>query len=67
MTLSADANVNRYVDQQLRTLAVKASTTIYRGSLVGVDRANGYARALDAGDQFQGLVPVPINSYNLFD
>lgn len=55
MTLSADANVNRYVDQQLRTLAVKASTTIYRGSLVGVDRANGYARALDAGDQFQGL------------
>jgi len=55
MTLGADVNVNRYVDQQLRTLAVKASTTIYRGSLVGIDRAGGYARPLNAADQFQGI------------
>lgn len=55
MTLSADVNVNRYVDQQLRTLAVKASTTIYRGSLVGIDRSGGYARPLQSTDQFQGL------------
>jgi hypothetical protein len=55
MASSSDANINRYVDQQLRTLAVKASTTIYRGSLVGLDRASGYARALNAADQFQGL------------
>lgn len=55
MTLSADVNVNRYVDQQLRTLSVKAATVIYRGGLVGVDRATGYARPILAGDQFQGL------------
>lgn len=55
MASSSDANINRYVDQQLRTLAVKASTTIYRGSLIGLDRAGGYARPLAATDQFQGL------------
>jgi hypothetical protein len=55
MTLSSDTNINRYVDQQLRTLAVKAATTIYRGSLVGLDRSTGYARPLIAADQFQGL------------
>ena len=55
MTLSSDVNVKRYLDQQLRTLAVKAATTIYRGGLVGLDRASGYVRPLQAGDQFQGL------------
>lgn len=55
MTLSSDININRYVDQQLRTLAVKAATILYRGSLVGLDRATGYARPLLATDQFQGL------------
>ncbi len=55
MALSNDVNVNRYLDQQLRTLAVKASTIIYRGGLVGLDRSSGYVRPLVAGDQFQGL------------
>jgi len=55
MTLTNDVNVNRYVDQHLRTLAVKASTRIFRGALVGLDRATGYVRPLTAGDQFQGL------------
>jgi hypothetical protein len=55
MTLSSDININRYVDQQLRTLAVKALTTIYRGALVGIDRATGYAQPLTAATQFQGL------------
>jgi hypothetical protein len=55
MTLSSDVNINRYLDQQLRTLAVKSATTIYRGALVGLDRATGYARPLQAADQFQGL------------
>ena len=55
MALSSDVNVNRYLDQQLRTLAVKGSTTIYRGGLVGLDRASGYVRELNAVDQFQGL------------
>ncbi len=55
MTLSADINVNRYLAQQMRTLAVKGTTTIYRGALVGLDRTSGYARPLQASDQFQGL------------
>ena len=55
MTLSSDVNINRYLDQQLRTLAVKAATIIYRGALVGLDRATGFARPLTATDQFQGL------------
>jgi len=55
MTLSSDSNVNRYIDQQLRTLAVKALAVIYRGALVGLDRLCGCARPLQAADQFQGL------------
>jgi len=55
MALSTDMNLNRYVDQQLRTLAVKAGAVIYRGALVGLDRSSGYARPLAASDQFQGL------------
>jgi len=55
MTLSSDININRYLDQQLRTLAVKSATTIYRGSLVGLDRTTGYARPLQSTDLFQGL------------
>ena len=55
MALSSDVNVNRYLDQQLRTLAVKGSTKIYRGALVGLDRSSGYVRALNSSDQFQGL------------
>ncbi|MFA5864475.1 MAG: hypothetical protein WC975_07280 [Phycisphaerae bacterium] len=55
MTLSTDVNLNRYVDQQLRTLAVKNSTVIYRGGLVGLDRSTGYAQPLSATTQFQGI------------
>ncbi len=55
MALSSDVSIDRYVDQQLRTLAVKAGEIIYRGALVGLDRTSGYVRPLQAGDQFQGL------------
>jgi hypothetical protein len=55
MTLSTDIHVNRYVDQEIRTAAAKGSTVIYRGSLVGLDRSNGFARPLQATDQFQGI------------
>jgi hypothetical protein len=55
MTLSTDLNLNRYVDQQMRTLAVKGGTFIYRGALVGLDRSIGYVRPLQATDQFQGI------------
>ncbi len=55
MALSANTNINRYVDQQLRTVQVKGSTTIYRGSLVSLERSSGYARPLNAADMFLGV------------
>ena len=54
MALSASRNVERYVDQALRTLRVKGTTKIYRGALVGVT-STGYARGLVAGDAFAGI------------
>lgn len=53
MALSANRELNRYVDQELRTFPVKASTHIYKGALVGLD--GGYARPLVAGDPFAGV------------
>jgi len=56
MSLTTDVNVNRYVDQQLRTLAVKAGAKMYKGALAGLDRATGFVRPLNPTDQFQGIV-----------
>jgi len=41
MALSANREVDRYVDQDLRTLPVKGSTHIYKGALAGL--AAGFA------------------------
>ncbi len=54
MPLTADRQVDRYLDRRLRSFQVKASTTIFKGSLVGLD-SNGYARPLVAGDPFVGF------------
>jgi len=54
MALTASRNVDRYVDQELRTLRVKGSTKVYRGAIVGLTSA-GLARGCVAGDPFQGL------------
>jgi len=54
MALSASRNVERYVDQALRSLRVKGTTKIYRGAIVGVTSA-GFARGLVAGDAFAGI------------
>ena len=53
MALTANRDVDRYVDQELRTLPVKASSHIYKGSFVGL--SGGYARPLTAGDPFAGV------------
>ena len=53
MALSANRDVDRYVDQELRTLPVKGSTHIYKGAFVG--QTSGYARGLVAGDVFAGI------------
>ena len=53
MALTANRDVDRYVDQELRTLPVKASSHIYKGAFVGL--SGGYARGLVAGDALGGI------------
>jgi len=52
--LTANAEVDRYVDQELRTFLVGASVHIYKGALVGTDPA-GYLKAFVPGDVFKGI------------
>jgi hypothetical protein len=54
MALSANREVDHYVDQELRTFKVAGSTTIYKGALVGL-KSDGYARGLVAGDPYAGI------------
>lgn len=55
MSLSAETNIARYLDQELRTFPVKASTTIYRGGIVGIDRVSGCIRPLTSTDKPAGV------------
>lgn len=55
MALTANRELNRYVDQELRTFSVAASAHIWKGALVGVDRSSGHVRNLVAGDMFAGI------------
>jgi hypothetical protein len=52
--LTANAEVDRYVDQELRKFLVGASVHIYKGALVGTDPA-GYLKAFVPGDVFRGI------------
>lgn len=54
MALTANREVNRYVDQELRSHAVAASVHVYKGGFVGLN-TSGYARPLTAGDRLLGL------------
>ena len=54
MALSGNREVDRYVDQELRSYLVAADEHIYKGGFVGLD-GSGYARALQAGDVCVGL------------
>ncbi len=53
MALTANREVDRYVDDELRSIPVNASTHVYKGALVGL--TNGYARGLVATDKFAGI------------
>jgi hypothetical protein len=55
MALTANRDVKMYAGQELIDLPVNDSAHIYKGALVGRDRATGYARALTAGDEFLGV------------
>ncbi len=54
MALTVNRDVDHYVDQELRSFAVAASSHIYKGAFVGVN-ASGYVRPLTAGDRFAGI------------
>lgn len=53
MALTRNRELDRYVDQELRTLPVGAAKHIYKGALVGI--SGGYAQPLSAGDAFAGI------------
>lgn len=53
MPLTANREVDRYVDQELRALPVKGNTRIFKGALVGL--TGGLARGLVAADAFAGI------------
>ncbi len=61
MALTANRNVDHYIDQQLRTFAVAGSTHVYKGALVGL-KADGYVRGLVAGDPFIGIAYEEIDN-----
>lgn len=54
MTLSANRDVDHYIDQELRSFQVAGSVHIYKGGMVGLTSA-GYARPLTASDSFAGI------------
>ncbi len=54
MALTANQEVDRLVDQELRQYGLTASAHIFKGGFVGL-ASDGYARAFVAGDLFLGL------------
>lgn len=54
MALTANREVDHYIDQELRSLQVAADTQVYKGALLGIT-SGGYVRPLTAGDLFVGI------------
>ncbi len=54
MALTANREVDHYLDQELRTFKVAAAKNIFKGSLVGLS-ATGFAQPLVAGNKFLGV------------
>ncbi|HUU84624.1 MAG TPA: hypothetical protein VM243_14085 [Phycisphaerae bacterium] len=54
MALTANREVDHYVDQELRSLPVAGFSRVYKGAFVGVQH-DGYVRGLVAGDRFCGI------------
>jgi len=55
MALTANREINRYVDQALRAYRVAGGAHVFKGAFVGLNRSTGYARALASGDAFVGI------------
>ena len=54
MALTANRDVDHYIDQELRSFQVAAGVRVYKGAFVGLT-AGGFARPLNAGDAFVGI------------
>ena len=54
MALTANRDLDHYIDQELRCLRLAAGAHVYKGALLGVTAA-GYVRPLVAGDLFAGV------------
>lgn len=54
MALTANREVDHYIDQELRTFQVGAGKRMYKGGFVGLS-SGGYAQPLTAGDPFAGI------------
>jgi hypothetical protein len=54
MALTANRDLDHYIDQELRSFKMAASAHVFKGGFVGLD-AGGYARPLVAGDPFVGI------------
>jgi len=54
MALTANRDVDHYIDQELRSFKLAASAHVFKGGLVGIT-TGGYARPLVAGDAFVGI------------
>lgn len=55
MALSADRELDYFASPELIELPVDAAAVIYKGALVGRNRASGNVRCLVAGDEFVGV------------
>jgi hypothetical protein len=62
MAITANRELSRYIDQELRSFLVAATAHIYKGALVGLDRTTGYVRNLVAGDLFAGVAYEEIDN-----
>jgi len=54
MPLTANTEVDHYIDQELRAFQIAAAKHLYKGSFVGLS-TTGYAQPLTASDKFIGI------------
>lgn len=64
MPLTANRELDRFVDQELRSYPVAAATRVWKGALLGIDRLTGCVRGLIAGDLFAGIAYEEIDNRN---
>jgi len=62
MALTANQELGRFVDQELRSYPVLAAAHIYKGAFVGRDSVTGMVRPLVAGDAFEGIAYEEIDN-----